>query len=133
MVTLPLPPPSARRVAPCRVGGPDDWPSVLAAAVVGSAANFAVNSGLVALAVALDSGRRPESVWLDAFTGLLPHYVLLGVLAAAMASAYDGWGLAGLSVVLAPLAMAWVALKQYADRARVAPPPSRAPDAARGS
>ena len=88
------------------VGGPDDWPSVRAAAVVGSTANFAVNSGLVALAVALDSGRRPESLWLDAFTGLLPHYVLPGVLAAAMASAYGGWGLAGLSVVLAPLPMA---------------------------
>jgi len=97
---------------------PDDWPALLGAALLGSAANFAVNSGLVALAIALDTGRRPADVWRDGFPGLFPHYVLLGLLAAVMASAYDGWGLGGLALLLAPLATAWLALRQHAERAR---------------
>lgn len=96
---------------------PGDWPGILGPALVGSALNFAVNSGLVALAIGLDTGRPPFTVWSDRFRWLLPHYVLLGVLAVIMASAYERWDLAGVAILLVPLAMAWLALKQYADRA----------------
>ncbi len=105
--------------------GPDDWPALLGAALLGSAANFAVNSGLVALAIGLDSGRRPAAVWREAFPGLFPHYVLLGLLAAVMASAYDGWGLGGLALLLAPLGTAWFALRQHTERARRVASPFR--------
>ena len=93
-----------------------DWPDVLGPALLGSALNFAINSGLVALAIALDTGRHPFSVWSDRFRWLLPHYVLLGVLAVIMAAAYDRWELAGVALLLVPLAMAWLVVKQYADR-----------------
>jgi hypothetical protein len=96
---------------------PADWPAVLGPALLGSTLNFAVNSALVALAVALDTGRRPFSIWSERFRWLIPHYVLLGILAAMMASAYDRWELAGLALLLVPLAMVWLVLKQYAERA----------------
>ena len=101
---------------------PGDWPDVLGPALLGSALNFAINSGLVALAIGLDTGRHPFTVWSDRFRWLLPHYVLLGVLAVIMASAYDRWELAGVAILLVPLAMAWLALKQYADRASAGGP-----------
>jgi hypothetical protein len=101
---------------------PGDWPDVLGPALLGSALNFVINSGLVALAIGLDTGRHPFTVWSDRFRWLLPHYVLLGVLAVIMASAYDRWELAGVAILLVPLAMAWLALKQYADRASAGGP-----------
>ncbi len=93
-----------------------DWPAVLGPALLGGALYFAVNSGLVALAIALDTARHPWHIWSDRFRWLLPHYVLLGILAAMMASAYDGWELAGLALFLFPLAMVWLILRQYSDR-----------------
>ena len=92
---------------------PEDWPSVLGPALLGSGVFFAVNSSLVALAISLDTGRNPFSIWGDNFRWVLPHYVLLGVLAVIMASAYDRWELAGVALLLAPLAMVWFAMRQY--------------------
>jgi hypothetical protein len=96
---------------------PDDWPAILGPAILGSALGFAVNSALVALAIALHNGRHPFPVWSESFRWLLPHYILLGVLAAMMASAYDSWELAGLAILLVPMGMAWLVLKQQADLA----------------
>ena len=97
-----------------RVG---DWPGVLGPALVGGALNYAINSGLVAMAIGLEVGRNPVSVWRDKFRWLLPYYVILGVLAVMLASAYERWDLAGVAILLVPLAMAWLAIKQYSDRA----------------
>ena len=55
-------------------------------------------------------------MWRDKFRWLLPYYVILGVLAVMLASAYERWDLAGVAILLVPLAMAWLAIKQYSDR-----------------
>ena len=95
----------------------EDWPVVLAPAMIGAGLNFAVNSSLVALAIALETRSQPILVWNERFRWLLPHYVIVGVLAAAMAVAYDDWALAGIGLVLVPLTMVWLGMKQYVGMA----------------
>ena len=92
-----------------------DWPAVLGPALLGSVVAFVVNSGLVALAIAVEKGLNIISVWNARFRWLLPHYVLLGMLALLTALAYDRWELAGVALLLGPLGMAWLAIKQYVD------------------
>ncbi len=91
----------------------ENWPAVLAPAIIGAGLYFAVNSSLVALAIASETSSQPISVWNERFRWLFPHYVVVGVLAAVMAMAYDDWGLAGIGLVLIPLAMVWLGMKQY--------------------
>ena len=97
--------------------GREDWPDVLAPALVGSAANFAVNSALVAFAVALETGDRAHTVWSQKFRWLLPHYVIVGVLAVMTAAAYEEWELGGVALLLVPLAMVWFSIRQYVGMA----------------
>jgi hypothetical protein len=84
---------------------------------LGAALNFAVNSALVAFAIAIETRSHPFAVWNEKFRWLFPHYVIVGVLAAMTATAYDRWELAGVALLLVPLAMVWFALRQYADMA----------------
>ena len=94
--------------------GGEDWPDVLGPALLGGVLYFVINSGLVALAIGLDTRTSPFSVWNDNFRWLLPHYVIVGILAVMMATAYERWELAGVALLLVPLAMVWFALRQYA-------------------
>ena len=96
---------------------PGDWVASLGPGLLGAAAAFALNSSLLALAISLETGRRPVDVWNLHCRWALPHFLLFGVLAVFLAAAYDRWDLAGLAVLLAPLCMAWLAMKQHADRA----------------
>ncbi len=95
---------------------PDAWPQVLGPSLLAAALNFAVNSGLVALVVALTTGHNPLSVWDEKFRWLWPHYLVLGVLGLAIAAAYTALGLWGIAVFLAPPLMMRLSLKQYLDR-----------------
>ncbi len=87
--------------------------AVLGPVLLGTFAAFVINSGLVGLALAMSTGRRPFAVWNSAFRWFLPHYVALGVLAVAMSESYERWELAGFALLIVPLAMAWLAIKQY--------------------
>jgi hypothetical protein len=94
-----------------------DWTAMLGPALLGATLAFAVNSGLVTLVIALDTRKGPLAIWKEGFLGLLPHYVLLALLALFIANAYDRWDLRGIVLLAGPLAMAWVVMKQYTDRA----------------
>lgn len=98
--------------------GGEDWPDVLGPALLAASLNFAVNSALIAFAIAAETGGHPLSVWNEKFRWLFPHYVIIGVLAAMTATAYDRWELAGVALLLVPLAMVWFALRQYASVGR---------------
>lgn len=94
--------------------GGENWPDVLGPALVGSSLNFGVNSLLVAIAIAVETRSNPFAIWGERFRWLLPHYVIVGVLAALAATAYERWELAGVALLLVPVAMVWFALRQYA-------------------
>jgi hypothetical protein len=83
---------------------PEDWPTVLAPAFLGALANFVINSGLVALAIAMSTNERPLKRWLDTYAWLVPHYLAVGMVAMAAATAYHVLGLWGLAVFAAPVA-----------------------------
>ncbi len=102
------------------VGGDSrEWPALLFPSLVGVTVNFAINSALVALVIALSSGERLVAVWNENFRSLPPHYVVMGVLAAIMASAYEMEGLTTLAVAFVPLAMARFLTKQDLEHFRI--------------
>lgn len=95
----------------------ENWPDVLGPALLGTGLNFGVNSFLVAIAIGIETRSHPFAVWRERFLWLFPHYVIVGVLAALAATAYDRWELAGVALLLVPAAMVWFALRQYASMA----------------
>jgi hypothetical protein len=92
-----------------------DWTGRLGPSMAGAAAAYVVNSGFVTMAISLDNGIDPFSVWDNRFRWLLPHYIVSGLFAVMMAQAYDRWDFGGLVLFIVPLGMAWLAMKQYAD------------------
>ncbi len=97
-------------------GEPGAWPQVLGPSLLAAALNFAINSGLVAVVVAVATGHDPRSVWREKFPWLWPHYLMLGIMGLALASAYTAMGLWGLAVFLVPSLMMRLSLKQYLDK-----------------
>src|SRR5262249_36280929 len=63
----------------------------------------AVNSGLIATAIALEGNDRPWRVWRERFSWLLVHYVVYGFIAAVIYEAYQPIGIWGLLVFALPL------------------------------
>lgn len=96
---------------------PRIWPDVLVPAIIAGGVFFAVNSALVASAISIDRHLNPVATWAEGFGWLAPHYVLLGVVGVLFASAYAGWGIAGIAAPLVPLAMAWLILNQHSGQA----------------
>ena len=92
-----------------------DWTARLGPSMAAAGAAYIVNSGLVTMEISTDNRIDPFSVWSRRFRWLLPHYIVIGLLAVLLALAYDRWDMAGLALFLVPLAMAWLAMKQYAD------------------
>jgi putative nucleotidyltransferase with HDIG domain len=76
-----------------------------AAGLVAGGAYFAVNTGLIAGALAVEGHDRWRHVWTERFAWLLPHYVAFGAVAGAIALAYDAVGLYGLAVFVLPLVL----------------------------
>jgi hypothetical protein len=85
-------------------GMPDEWPRVLVPALLAAAVNYAVNTGLVALAIALSEDEPPFEAWRRRFAWLGPHYLAVGLSVIAAASAYHVLGVWALAVFAAPLA-----------------------------
>jgi putative nucleotidyltransferase with HDIG domain len=97
-------------------GKPDALPQVIGPAALAAAVNFAINSALVAMAIGLSTGHRAWSVWDEKFRWLWPHYLVLGGLGLAVATAYTAMGVWGILVFLAPPLMMRLSIKQYLDR-----------------
>ena len=83
---------------------PDAWPVVLAPALLGSLANFAVNSVLVATAIALSNDEPILTRWRQSYQWLLPQYLVIGLAAMSAATAYHVLGIWGLAVFALPVA-----------------------------
>jgi putative nucleotidyltransferase with HDIG domain len=92
------------------------WPEVLIPVLLAAGANFLVNAGLITAIICLTNHASPRSVWREHFTWLWPHYLALGLLGLAIASAYQALGLWGIAVFIVPPLMMRVSLKQYLDK-----------------
>jgi ribonuclease P protein subunit RPR2 len=89
---------------------------VVLAGVVAGLAYFAVDNGLVALAIGLDQGRSPRQVLREDLSWLLPSFAAYGLLGALLGSAWtiaEWWGLLAF---LVPPALLRQAQKQYLAR-----------------
>ena len=85
---------------------PDGTEHRLAVAGLGllaGAGYFAVNMGLVSLALALQGHERWWSVFREQFAWLLPHYLVYGFVGGVMALAYEAVDLLALAVFAVPL------------------------------
>jgi ribonuclease P protein subunit RPR2 len=91
-------------------------PLVVVAGLVAGLAYFAVDNGLVALAVGLDQGRHPRQVLREDLSWLLPSFAAYGVLGALLGSVWTtaaGWGVVAF---LVPPALLRHAQRAYLDR-----------------
>ena len=79
---------------------------------------FLIETGLVAIAIALSSGARLTTVWRDQFEWLAIHYAVLGVIGLLLAVAYTFMGLAGLVVFILPGFVLRYSQKLYVDRTK---------------
>ena len=77
--------------------------AVAALGLLAGAGYFAVNMGLVSLALALQGHERWWSVFREQFAWLLPHYVVYGFIGGVMALAYEAVKLLALAVFAVPL------------------------------
>jgi diguanylate cyclase (GGDEF)-like protein/putative nucleotidyltransferase with HDIG domain len=77
--------------------------AVGAIGLVAGGAYFAVNMGLVSLALATEGHDRWRRVFQERFAWLLPHYVVYGFIGGVMALAYEAVGLFALGVFAVPL------------------------------
>jgi len=91
-------------------------PLVVAAGLVAGLGYFAVDNGLVALAIGLDQGRDPRQVLREDLSWLLPSFMAYGVLGALLGSVWTtaaGWGVVAF---LVPPALLRQAQKAYLQR-----------------
>jgi diguanylate cyclase (GGDEF)-like protein/putative nucleotidyltransferase with HDIG domain len=77
--------------------------AIAALGLLAGAGYFAVNMGLVSLALALQGHERWWSVFREQFAWLLPHYVVYGFIGGVMALAYEAVNLLALAVFAVPL------------------------------
>jgi hypothetical protein len=88
-------------------------PFVVAAGLLAGLAYFAVDNGLVALAIGLDQGRPARTVLRQDLSWLLPSFAAYGVLGALLGYAWTVAGFWGLVAFLVPPALLRQAQKQY--------------------
>ncbi len=92
------------------------WTAAIWPALIGTLAAYALNSGLVALAISLDGGESVVGVWQEYFTWVLPYYLAMGAIGASVAVAYERWGFEAILFLVIPFAIAWPVLRLHTHR-----------------
>jgi putative nucleotidyltransferase with HDIG domain len=82
------------------------------------AAYFAVNTGLVSLALSLEGRERWWRVWHERFLWLAPHYVVYGFIGGVIAIGYHAAGLYALAVFAVPLLLMRKTQEAYLSHTR---------------
>jgi PAS domain S-box-containing protein len=100
--------------------GAQDWPPLprLAAATAAGVCFYAVNIGLLTMAMSLAERRSFHSVWSERFKWLTPHYLCFGPLALACSVAAERLGPIGVLAFVVPPALLVISLRQYLMRTR---------------
>jgi putative nucleotidyltransferase with HDIG domain len=84
--------------------------------VVSALIVFLSTTVLISLAIKIDAGIPFQQVWKEKFSWLTPYYIAMGLIAYALILGYQTTGLVGLAVILIPLLMLRLSVKQYIDR-----------------
>jgi diguanylate cyclase (GGDEF)-like protein/putative nucleotidyltransferase with HDIG domain len=86
-------------------GGTEHRLTVAGLGLLAGAVYFAVNMGLLSLALALEGHERWWAVFRERFAWLLPHYLVYGFIGGVMALAYEAVSLFALAVFAVPLVL----------------------------
>jgi hypothetical protein len=87
--------------------------AVLGPTVASAIAFVALNTGMLAAVIALETGASVRAIWTLNYRWLLPNYVGLGLLGLVMGVAAGAVGPTGWLVFAVPLAMAYYSFKLY--------------------
>ena len=90
----------------------------VAAGLVAGGAYFAVNTGLLSLALAVEGHERWWRVWHERFLWLAPHYLVYGFVGSVIAIAYHAAGLYALAVFAVPLLLMRKTQEAYLSHTR---------------
>jgi diguanylate cyclase (GGDEF)-like protein/putative nucleotidyltransferase with HDIG domain len=103
-----------------RLGFEGGWGELFTVAVglVAGAAYFAVNTGLISLALAVEGRERWWRVWHERFLWLAPHYVVYGFIGGVIAIGYHAAGLYALAVFAVPLLLMRKTQEAYLSHTR---------------
>jgi diguanylate cyclase (GGDEF)-like protein len=94
---------AASHVFAIHVEGPVETPVAIATGILAGFVYFALNTGLLSLAVALEGREGVWGVWRERFAWLLPHYLVYGFVAGVIYVAYRPIGIWSLFVFAIPL------------------------------
>ena len=83
--------------------GAGSKPAYMAIGLAAGFVYFAVNTGMLAIAIALEGNDNPWRVWRERFRWLIVHYVVYGFIAAVIYEAYQPIGVWSLLVFALPL------------------------------
>ena len=105
-------------VAVYRLLNEQGWPPALdlVFAIVAGVVFWAVNVGLVTVAMSLSEGVSVREIWRERFRWLTLHYVAFGPLALASKVAYEQVGVVGLLAFVVPPALLILTVRQYISR-----------------
>ena len=86
--------------------------------LLAGAAYFAVNTGLISLALAFEGRERWWRVWHERFLWLAPHYIVYGFIGGVIAIGYHAAGLYALAVFAVPLLLMRKTQEAYLSHTR---------------
>jgi diguanylate cyclase (GGDEF)-like protein/putative nucleotidyltransferase with HDIG domain len=92
--------------------------ALIGGGIVAGLAYYLVNMTLLSLVMGLSDGRGPLVQWKEGLAWLAPHFGAFGALAGLFVLSEDRLGDWALVVFGLPIAMLWMAQKQYVDRSR---------------
>jgi putative nucleotidyltransferase with HDIG domain len=92
--------------------------ALLLGGTVAGLAYYAVNMSLLSLVMGMSDGRGPFVQWREGLAWLAPHFAAFGTAAGIFALCEEKLGWYVFAVFGLPVAMLWIAQKQYLDRAR---------------
>lgn len=89
------------------------WVAACAIAII---PYYFVETGLIAIAIGLNTGEKVQDVWREHFGWLILHYIMMSVLSVFMVLAYDALGLWGLAGFVLPVFLVHQTQKMYVER-----------------
>jgi diguanylate cyclase (GGDEF)-like protein/putative nucleotidyltransferase with HDIG domain len=94
---------AAAEVFSLHPGGAGSKPAYMAIGLAAGFVYFAVNTGMLAIAIALEGNDSPWRVWRERFRWLIVHYVVYGFIAGVIYEAYQPIGVWSLLAFALPL------------------------------